>query len=172
MQCSGHRAALLKLHWSTSCPRVILSIVLFLLSAANWLFLSYNQSSAAPIPAAWSFSHWALRAFPTGKCCWRKYFGDMEIKRDTAPGRQAAFYEGDTGQQRSGTPWWGKHATEGRRHRNNTTFGQCSSNILKWRIKAVPGWNHPAVTLQFISWQNKERKFSVWLNGKESRLEP
>lgn len=66
-----------------------------------------------PILAAWSFSHWALCASPTGKCCWRKYFGDMEIKQDTALGRQAAFYKEGTRQQRAGTLWWGKHATEG-----------------------------------------------------------
>lgn len=36
----------------------------------------------------------------------------MEIKQDTALGRQAAFYKGDTGQRRAGTLWWGKHATE------------------------------------------------------------
>lgn len=92
-----------------------------------------------PIPAAWSLSHWALCASPSGKCCWRKYFGDMEIKQDTALGRQAAFYKGDTGQWGARTLWGGKHATE-RGEGTEITLHLDSAAIISWskELKQFP----------------------------------
>lgn len=56
----------------------------------------------------------------------------------------------------------------GEKAQKYTTFGQCSNNILKGRIKAAPGSNHPAVNC--ISLQNKERKISGQLMERTADL--
>lgn len=118
MQCSGHRQ-----HFPNyTDPRPVPKWFYQLCSSSSQLQLGCSQATIKvvqiPILVAWSFSHWALRASPTGKCCWRKYFGDMEIKQDTALGRQAAFYKGGTRQQRAGTLVGKACNRGGRRHRN------------------------------------------------------
>lgn len=113
MQCSGHRAALPKLHCTTSCPRVILSIVLFLLSAAAWLLLSYTQSSADPYSCC-------MEPFPLSSACLPLW--EMPLKETLwGYGNKARYSSRQTSSflQRGhrtvksrDTVWGGKHATE------------------------------------------------------------
>lgn len=170
-KCSGHRAALPKLHWPTSCPRVILSIVLFLLSAATWLFLSYNQSSANPYSCCMELFPLSFVCLPHWETLLKEILWEYGNKARYISRQTGSFLQTEQRTAKSRDTVEGKACDrEGRRHRNNTTFGQWSNNILNWRIKAVPG-SHQCSNL-FISLQNKERKFNGWLNGEDSRLEP
>ena len=143
-QRSGHRAAFPKLHRSTSCLQVILSIVLLLLPAATRLFLSHDQTTANP----YSF---CTELFPLSFVYWemllKETLREYGNKARYSPRQTESFLQ--TQQETAKTRYTavGKACNrKGRKHGNNTTFGQCSINILKLRIKAVLGETPLAVS--------------------------
>lgn len=124
MQCSGHRAALPKLHCSTSCPRVILSIVFFLLSAATRLLQSYNQSSADPYACCMELFPLSFACLPHWEMLLKEILWGYGNKARYSSRQTGSFLQRGHRTAKSRDTVVGKACNrEGRRHRSNTKFG-------------------------------------------------